>query len=86
MRKKISPKKKPTTKKTSSKKRNVKKTSQKKVTPVPRAIATSKKEEATILTKIKGLFEDTATKIKTVLPGEAENVSKEPDQRESEIK
>lgn len=56
------------------------------MTPVPRAIATSKKEEATILTKIKGLFEDTATKIKTVLPGEAENVSKEPDQRESEIK
>ena len=74
MRKKTTPKNKVILKKTSSKKTSHKKTSSKKTTP-KKKVATERRKEETVLTKIKNMFDDTAAKIKTLLP-EANNLKK----------
>ena len=79
MRKKITPKKKTTRKKTSSKKTSIKKRSP----AVTKKAITKPAEEETILTKIKTVVDDTAAKIKTLLPT-GTTTDKESDQPKTE--
>ena len=63
--------KKPTRKKTTAKKTSVRKT-QLKASPAPKKKAVSKpKTDESFISKIMGVVDDTAAKIKTVLPGTA---------------
>jgi hypothetical protein len=72
-------------KKTSRKKIGSKKTSPKRTRRIPKKrVITDRKES--VLAKIKDAFDDTAAKIKTLLPGEPETPAKEPDQPEREIR
>jgi hypothetical protein len=64
MRKKITPKKETARKKTSSKKTSIEKRSP----AVKKKAVTKPAEEETILSKIKNVVDDTAAKIKTLLP------------------
>jgi hypothetical protein len=64
-------------KKTSRKKTTSKKTSQKRTRRIAKKkVITDRKE--TVLEKLKSAFDDTAAKIKTLLPGEPETPAKEP--------
>ena len=79
MRKKITPKKKTARKKTSSKKTRI----QKRSPAVKKAAVTKPAEEETIFSKIKNVVDDTAAKIKTLLPT-GTTTDKESDQPKTE--
>jgi hypothetical protein len=79
MRKTITPKKKTASKKTSSKKTRI----QKRRPAVKKTAVTKPAEEETILSKIKNVVDDTAAKIKTLLPT-GTTTNKESDQPKTE--
>jgi hypothetical protein len=80
-------KKKPTARKTGAKKtgrKNTPKKTSRRKRPAPKRVIADRKD--TVLSRLKNAFEETATKIKTLMPGEAETAAKQPDERTPDVK
>ena len=81
-------KKKPTARKTGAKKtsrKNTPKKTSRRKRPAPKKRVIADRKD-TVLSRLKNAFEETATKIKTLMPGEAETAAKQPDERTPDVK